>query len=397
MVMIANLQYAWTMFVGPIQRDTGWNLAGIQWATTLFVVFQTWTQPAQGWLIDRLGPRVSISIAGTLCGAGWAALGFASSISMLYMSYSVAGIGAGLVYSGAVGLALKWFSTRRGLASGIMTAGFGGGTALFIPLIAAMIRTLGYRQTFIWTGTLQGLAIVVVAQFLRRAPADTRSVVVRTFDSSIPPHIGSDHFTPGEMLRSPQFYVLYAMFVMVATGGLLVTMNAGPIARDWRIGAGALTLATSLNAAANGASRIFWGWISDKAGRELTMATAFALHAACLFVVPIAGRTSEEFFVIALVLTFFTWGEIFSLFPSILGDYYGTRHATVNVSLLYTAKGVASIMGGGCAALLYQYSGTWVTGLYASAVMSAVASIIVLALRADSGHRVKVWRTVTQA
>ena len=140
MIMIANLQYAWTLFVKPLQASTGWKLSDIQCAFTLFILFQTWVQPLDGWLIDRLGPRGFISAAGLLCGLGWAGLGYATSLPMLYTLYCVAGIGAAFVYSGSIGSALKWFKDRRGLASGIMAAGFGGGTALFIPIIPSIDR-----------------------------------------------------------------------------------------------------------------------------------------------------------------------------------------------------------------------------------------------------------------
>ena len=139
MVMIANLQYAWTFFVKPLQTSTGWKLSDIQFAFTLFILFQTWVQPLDGWLIDRLGPRGFISAAGLLCGLGWAGLGYATSLPMLYVLYCAAGIGAAFVYSASIGSALKWFKDRRGLASGIMAAGFGGGTALFIPIISRLI------------------------------------------------------------------------------------------------------------------------------------------------------------------------------------------------------------------------------------------------------------------
>src|SRR5882762_3892803 len=172
MIMIANLQYAWTLFVKPMQAATHWKLSDIQFAFTLFILFQTWVQPLDGWLIDRLGPRGFISTAGVLCGLGWAGLGYATSLPMLYALYCLAGIGAAFVYSGSIGSALKWFKERRGLASGIMAAGFGGGTALFIPFISSTIANSGYRSAFVATGIFQGVVIVIVAQVLRH-PAPT--------------------------------------------------------------------------------------------------------------------------------------------------------------------------------------------------------------------------------
>ena len=172
MIMIANLQYAWTLFVQPLQAGTGWALSDIQFAFTLFILFQTWVQPLDGWFIDRLGPRGFISAAGLLCGLGWAGLGYATSLPMLYTLYCAAGIGAAFVYSASIGSALKWFKDRRGLASGIMAAGFGGGTALFIPFISSTIASRGYQAAFIATGLFQGLVIVAVAQFLRHPPPE---------------------------------------------------------------------------------------------------------------------------------------------------------------------------------------------------------------------------------
>jgi OFA family oxalate/formate antiporter-like MFS transporter len=379
MIMIANLQYAWTLFVQPLQAGTGWKLSDIQFAFTLFVLFQTWVQPLDGWLIDRLGPRGFISAAGLLCGLGWAGLGYVTSLPMLYTSYCVAGIGAAFVYSGSIGLALKWFKQRRGLASGIMAAGFGGGTALFIPAISWMIETRGYQATFIATGLFQGLVIVAVAQFLRHPP--TQAATTGQLAAGGTSQLGLRQFTTTEMLRTPQFYLMYAMFVLMATGGLLVTANAGPMARSWGLTAAALTLATTLSPLANAGSRICWGWASDRLGRETTMIVAFLLHAGCLFLVVAVGQLSGTWFALTLVLVYFTWGEIYSLFPSTAADYFGTRDATSNYSVLYTAKGVASIIGGWFGAFLYEYSGSWAMGFYGSAVMALLAAGMAIWLR----------------
>jgi MFS transporter, OFA family, oxalate/formate antiporter len=381
MIMIANLQYAWTLFVGPLQKSTGWKLSDIQFAFTLFILFQTWVQPFDGWLIDRLGPRGFITAAGVLCGLGWAGMGYAESLPMLYVLYCVAGTGAAFVYSGAIGSALKWFKERRGLASGIMAAGFGGGTALFIPFIQSMISGKGYRATFVATGILQGVVIAVVAQFLRHpaaaaAPAKAESKAAATVEKK--------QFTTMEVLRTPQFYVMYIAFVLMATGGLLVTANAGPMARSWGF---SITLAATLGPLANGTARIFWGWASDRLGRENTMILTFALQALCLVAVATLGRRSTAWFAATLVSVYFTWGQIYSLFPSTSGDYFGVQHATSNYAVLYTAKGVASIIGGYVAALLYERSGSWAMGFYGSAVMALVAAVLAYGLRTSQATR----------
>jgi OFA family oxalate/formate antiporter-like MFS transporter len=377
MIMIANLQYSWTLFVEPMRTATGWKLSDIQWAFTLFILFQTWVQPAQGFLIDRLGPRLFTTIAGVLCGIGWTGLGVATTLPMLYTLYVIAGIGAALIYGGCIGSALKWFTTQRGFAAGLIAAGFGGGTALFIPFIASIIKTEGYQSAFIYTGVFQAVVILVVAQFLRH-PARQPQAAKPAGGSSV---LGQHQFSTLEMLRTPQFFVLYASFVMMATGGLLVTANAGSIAKAWGIPATALAAATSLNALANGGSRIFWGWVSDRTGREYAMGTAFLLQAVCLMLVLTLGRMSGTFFTITLVLTFFTWGEVFSLFPSLVADYYGTANATANYGVMYSAKGVASIIGGGVAALLFERFGTWTACFYGSAVLALLAAGLILGMK----------------
>ena len=375
MIMIANLQYAWTLFVGPLQKGTGWKLSDIQFAFTLFILFQTWVQPLDGWLIDRLGPRGFITAAGVLCGLGWAGMGYADSLPMLYVLYCVAGTGAAFVYSGAIGSALKWFKERRGLASGIMAAGFGGGTALFIPFIQSMISDKGYQSTFVATGILQGVVIAVAAQFLRHPPAAPAPAKAESKAAAI---VEKKQFTTMEVLRTPQFYVMYVAFVLMATGGLLVTANAGPMARSWGF---SITLAATLSPLANGAARIFWGWASDRLGRENTMIVTFVLQALCLVAVATLGQRSTAWFAATLVAVYFTWGQIYSLFPSTSGDYFGTKHATSNYAVLYTAKGVASIIGGYVAALLYERSGSWAMGFYGSAMMALVAAVLAYGLR----------------
>ena len=380
MIMIANLQYAWTLFVTPLQEGTGWSLRDIQAAFTLFIIFQTWVQPIDGFLIDRLGPRGFITVAGILCGVGWAGMGYATSVSTLTLLYCAAGTGAAFVYSGSIGSALKWFKEKRGLAAGIMAAGFGGGTALFIPFIQWMIATNGYPRTFLVTGVFQGLVITIVAQFLKHPPAAPATESVKGATQQI----GRHQFTTLEVLTTPRFYMMYVMFVLMATGGLLVTANAGPIAKTWGLSTLALTWATTLSPLANGASRVFWGWASDRIGREMAMIVAFTLQAVCLALVVVLGPTSPFWFSTTLVLVYFTWGEIYSLFPSASADYFGARHATSNYAVLYTAKGVATAIGAlGLGAFLYERTGSWATGFYISAVMALVAAVLAVGLRAS--------------
>lgn len=376
MVMNSSFQYAWTLFVEPIRAATGWKLSEVQWGFSLFIGLGTWVMPCSGWLIDRLGPRVFMSLAGVLCGVGWAGMGEARTLTQLYVLYSLAGVGSALVYGGAISVALKWFPDKRGLASGLIAAGFGSGAALCIPVIAHIIRVENYRAAFLYSGIVQGSLILCAAQFLQNpaaaAPAGAARAKLRD--------TGPD-FNSWEMLRTPQFYVLFLMMLMMGIGGLMATAQVGPVAKSLQFGGMALTVALSLNPVANGAGRIFWGWVSDRVGRERTMFVAFFLQAICLTAVVTLGRKGELWFIVTMALVFFTWGEIYVLFPAAVAELFGVRHATSNYSFLYSTKAFASILAGGMAAALFEKTGSWNIGFYGSAALALCSALMALGLR----------------
>jgi OFA family oxalate/formate antiporter-like MFS transporter len=382
MIMIANLQYAWTLFVEPLRTAHGWERTAVQAAFTLFILLQTFVQPLDGWLMDRMGPRFLISIAGILCGIGWSSMGSASTLTELKVFYALAGIGAAFVYSGCVGSALKWYPTRRGFAAGLIAAGFGGGAGLFNLVIQKyLIPVHGFGKTFLVTGIIQGVIITVVAQFLRKPDASVAAPKPVAAAAASKSRRNTENFNTGEMLLRPHFYILYVMFITVATGGLYLTANQASIAKDWGM-AGIVALIATLGPLANGASRIFWGWSSDRMGRETTMVVAFLLQAISLVCVATFGRNSAALFTVSLVAVFFTWGEVYSIFPSTLGDYFGSKYATSNYSFLYTAKGVATAVGAYLGTRLVEKSGwTWEAVFYGCAVLALVSGIIALILR----------------
>jgi OFA family oxalate/formate antiporter-like MFS transporter len=382
MVMIANLQYAWTLFVGPIREARGWQQSEVQAAFTLFILLQTFVQPLDGWLMDRMGPRGLITIAGILCGTGWGALGYASTLTQLHAFYALAGVGAAFVYSGCIGSALKWFPYRRGFASGLIAAGFGGGSALFNLVIENyLLPRYGYQSAFLWSGIVQGAVITLVAQFLRHPDEGFAPPKPAATAAASKSRRNSEAFNTLEMLGRPQFYILYAMFVAVASGGLYLTANQKDIAKAWGMSA-AVSSIIVLGPLANGASRIFWGWFSDRAGRENAMVIAFLLQAVCLVSVATLGHWSATLFTIALVLTFFTWGEVYALFPSTLGDYFGSKHATSNYAFLYTAKGVAAYIGAYLGTRLVERTdGNWDSVFYGSAFLAMAGGLTALVLR----------------
>jgi OFA family oxalate/formate antiporter-like MFS transporter len=378
MILIGNLQYAWTLFVKPITAATGWSLSEVQWGFTFFIALGTWAMPLSGFLIDRLGPRAFIAFSGVLCGAGWGLMGNSRSLMEFYVLYSVAGCGAAFVYCGALSIALKWFPDKRGLAAGLVTAGYGSGAAIFNPLFAYLINSHGYKATLLETGIAQGLMIAAGGLLLRDAPQGSVPVAAPP-KANVRTH--HEEFNTREMLRSPHFYMLYVMMLMVVVGGLMATAEVAPVASSFGMGATALTIALTLNPLTNGGGRIFWGWVSDHMGRERTMFVAFSLQAASLISVVTLGRGSPFWFVTCMAMVFFTWGELHVLFPAVLADIFGARHASANYSILYTTKGVAAIISGGLAAALFEKTGSWDTSFYGSAALALCAALAAIGLR----------------
>ena len=351
MVMIANLQYGGTLFVNPINKAHGWSIASIQFAFAVFIALETWLTPIEGWIVDRLGaqrgPKLMVAFGGVLIAAGWIVNSKADTLSMLYLGAVLSGIGGGAVYATAVGQAVKWFPDRRGLAVGLTAAGFGAGAALTVVPIRYVIASSGYQTAFFWFGLVQGAVVLMLAWLLRAPEADEIAAMSRM----APPKVmqSARSYTPGEVLASPVFWVLYVMFIMVSASGLMATAQIALIARDYNVanvailgGATALSVALIVDNVANGAARPLFGWVSDHIGREYTMAIAFGLGAVAYWLLGSAGSAPWAFVLFA-ALIFLTWGEIFSLFPSTCTDSFGPKFATVNLSLLYTAKGLSLI------------------------------------------------------
>jgi OFA family oxalate/formate antiporter-like MFS transporter len=354
MVAVANFQYGWTLFVPPLQKHLGQEQAIIQVTFTVFVLLETWLVPFEGWLVDKFGPKILVMIGGVCAGLGWVGSGYAETVTELYLSYALAGLGAGVVYGTAIGSAMKWFPDHRGLAAGLTAAGFGAGSALTVQPIANLINTAGYQQAFIQWGIIQGAVVVIAALFLKSPPADwlPGKWTQAAQGAEVKKRQSAHDFKSGEMAATPQFWLMYLMMTLVATGGLMAVAQLNPMAVDYKVDKvpvhllwmtmPALQFALTADRFVNGLCRPFWGWVSDHIGREKTMALAFGLEAIAIFVL-IQFASNPFLFVLFSAFTFFGWGEIFSLFPALCGDLFGRKHATANYGFLYTAKGTASV------------------------------------------------------
>jgi OFA family oxalate/formate antiporter-like MFS transporter len=380
MVLIANLQYGWTFFVNPIAKAHGWSITSIQFAFSIFIALETWLTPIHGWIADgvgpRLGPKLVIAFGGIMVALGWIINSRAGSLEMLYLGAVVGGTGGGAVYATCVGQAVKWFPDRRGLAVGLTAAGYGAGTAITVIPILHVINAYGYEAAFFWFGLTQG-GIVFLLAWLLRAPDPGEVAGVSA------PKVAQTtrNYTPVEVLSTPVFWLLYVMFVLVSASGLMATAQLAPIAKDFGLadviilgGFTTLALAAIVDNICNGGARPLFGWISDNIGRENTMAVAFGLGGIAYWLLGTLGHAPWGFVIFA-ALIFLTWGEIFSLFPSTCTDTFGTKFATVNLSLLYTAKGASAFLVP-VANIVKGATGGW----HMVFVITAILNFVVVAL-----------------
>src|SRR5579871_2614614 len=380
MAMVANLQYGWTLFVSPMSEKFGWTKAAIQVAFSIFVLCETWLVPIEGWAMDKFGPRPVVLVGGILAGLSWIINSYASSLGVLYFSAVIGGIGAGAVYGTSIGNALKWFPDKRGLAAGLTAAGFGAGAALTVIPIANMVKAGGYDKAFFDFGVIQGIVVVVMSLFMIRPPT---SAIVAAKKGAVN-LMSRRNFGPGEMLKTPVFWMLYLCMVLVASGGLMAAAEVGPIAKDYGVDKipinyfGAmlplLTVALSIDSLVNGLTRPLTGWLSDHIGRENTMVLVFAVEGLAIWGLMKFGHTAAGFLIFA-PLIFLGYGEIFSLFPAASGDTFGTKYAAANNGMLYTAKGTSSLLIP-LANVLKQSAGSWVPVLWIAGALPILAAFL---------------------
>jgi len=393
MMAISSPQYVWTLFTGPLNQKLGTTLAELQWTFSLLIILQTWCSPLQAYLVDRFGPRMLISVGALMSGGGWVLSSYVDNIWALYFTYGViCGFGTGIIYVGIIGLMVRWFPDRRGLATGLAAAGYGFGAIFTSFPIDSMIKSSGYAHTLVVWGIIQGVIGIVAAQWLRIPP---EGWVPDGYSPATSSTIQAKRsYTPQEMLRSPTFWLLFVMMSMMSTSGLMVVSNVGPFAKEFKVadvlvfGMAALPLSLTLSRFTNGLTRPFFGWVSDHIGREMTMFVAFSLECAAILVL-FAFIDRPALFVVLTGLVFFGWGEIFSLFPSTLTDTFGPKFAATNYGFLYIAQGVGSILGGPAAAYIKQATGSWTSVFIIVAILDLVTALLAItALRALRGKHI---------
>jgi len=381
----ANLQYAWTLFPSHMVDEGLGKLSRVQGIFALFVLLETWLVPFDGWLVDRFGPRILTLVGGVLIGLSWVMCSTVHTLGgMLFWYGIVGGIGAGIIYGATVATALKWFSDHRGLAAGLVAAGFGAGAALSVAPISSVIKAAGYRHAFLEFGIIQGIIVIIAALFLAAPPEGFKVTGAAMQRASRRLRQAAQDSTWGEMLRTPHFWVMYVMMVLVGGSGLMATAQLGPIAKSFKIdnvvvlwGMTALVLALQVDRILNGITRPIWGWISDHIGRENSMFIAFGIQGFAILWL-LSTLSHPIWFVVSSGAAFFFWGEMYSLFPAMIGDLYGRKNAGANYGLLYTAKGVASIWAGPVAAGMFEAQHSWTMVFWIAAIANFIASAMAL-------------------
>ena len=381
MCMISGVQYSWTLYAAPLKDKLGISLAAVQTAFTLSQVIQAVSQPGGGFFVDKFGPKGTLMIGGVMVLVGWAFMGQVDSIAGLYLLYTLAGAGVGICYGIAMNTANRWFPTQRGMASGFTAAGYGLGVLPFLPFISDLLKTRGVGPAFAYTGLVEGVLIVVIA-LLIKFPGQAR-------EERKTAAVASDRdFTSMEMLKTPQFWILWTAFFSVNFGGLLLVANSAPYGKSLGIAAGTMAIAVSVQNLFNGGCRPFWGAVSDRIGRYKTMSIVFGINSVILFAFPTVAAMSTVLFVVMLALAFFTWGGSYALFPPTNSDVFGTAYSAQNYGFFWAAKALAAVFGGGLGAAIATRFG-WTTAFMITGITSAIAFVLATFVIPKMGKPVK--------
>lgn len=361
MLAISSPHYTWVVFSTSFIDKLDVKVSQLSATMTIFSICMLGMGPMHGYFLQRMKTSTYVAIGGLLVGVGWGLSGFATSLFMLYCTYGViCGIGMGMVYIASMDLSAQWFPDRRGLAVGLVAAGYSVGAMITTFPITSSVIENGLASTLMIGGIVCG-ALIIAASFGMRKRLDSDIVP----PAPLAAHISARSYTPKEMLSTPSYWLIFLMMTLVGTGGMMVIAQMGHFAPSFGItaevmvwGVAALPLALTVDRFANGITRPLFGWISDHIGRENTMAIAFTLEGLAIYALLTWGHDPLMFVVLTAVV-FLGWGEIFSLFPATQADMFGPKHQANNLGFLLMSIAVASIFGGPLAGFIYESTGSW--------------------------------------
>ena len=374
--------YAWSVFVAPLEKEFGWKRAQTSNVFTIAVVVFAISFIVAGRLQDRLGPfRISLT-GGVLVSLGFFLCAYTNSLTYLYICFGVlGGIGNGFGYATPIPVMAKWFPDKRGLAVGLAVAGYGGGSAIFGPLAnLKMIPDYGWRTTFTMLGAIFLVMTVVGAFLLKNPPAGYRPAGW-TPAPAAKAAATTYEFSPGEMLRTPTLYFMWVAYALGTSAGLMVISQLVPFAKSQGIPSAALaTMGLVVGAVGNASGRIFSGWLSDALGRLNTLRLMIAISAVAMPILYMVGANVAALYLMVFVV-YWCYGTQLSVNASTTSDFWGTKNAGVNYGILFTAWGVAGIIGPRIGGVLFDKYKNYQAAFYTAAVLAAIALVSELVAR----------------
>ena len=365
--------YAWSVFVLPLEQEFGWSRAETSWTFTIAIVTFAASFILAGRIQDVRGPRICAAIGGTLVGVGFVLSSFTTSLWQLYVMFGlVVGLGNGFGYATPVPVASKWFPDKRGLVIGIMVGGYGAGSAIFGPVATSLIGSVGWRPTFQILGVLFFAMGMVGAWLLQNPPVDYQPPGWTPLQSGAAAQRAAHDYSPLEMVRTRTFALLWVAYCLGVTAGLMVISQLVPFARQAGLSAAAATFAITIGAIGNAGGRILSGWLSDTLGRLTTLRVMVLLSAVAMPALFVFREDVLWFYALAMVV-YWCYGTQLSVFASTTADFYGTRHLGMNYGLLFSAWGVAGVIGPLLGAQVFDTFGDYRYAFYAAAILALVS------------------------
>jgi OFA family oxalate/formate antiporter-like MFS transporter len=362
--------------VAPLEKEFGWKRAQTSNIFTIAVVVFGLSFILAGRLQDKKGPFYISLVGGLLVSIGFFLCRYTTDLTYLYVCFGVlGGIGNGFGYATPIPVMAKWFPDRRGLAVGLAVAGYGGGSAIFGPLANLyLIPNYGWRTTFAVLGGIFLVMTVTGAFLLKNPPAGYRPPGWTPAPAAKAAGTAYD-FTPGEVLRTPAFYLMWIAYALGTSAGLMVISQLVPFAKSVGIGSAALaTMGLVVGAAGNASGRILSGWMSDAIGRLNQLRLMIALSALTMPILYHVGGNVSLLYVVVFVV-YWCYGTQLSVNASTTSDFWGTKNAGVNYGLLFTAWGVAGIIGPRIGGVLFDKYKDYKMAFYTAAILAAVALV----------------------
>lgn len=372
--------YAWSVFVLPLEQEFAWTRSQTSWVYTVAIVSFALTFIGAGRLQDVKGPRICALIGGVLVSAGFLLSSTTTSLASLYLFFGlIVGIGNGFGYATPIPVASKWFPDKRGLVVGIMVGAYGGGQAIFGTLANAyLIPSFGWRATFQVLGVVFFLMTMVGTALIKNPPAGYRP---SNWTPAKAAAAASADMTTRDMLATRTFYFLWIAYCLGATAGQMTISQLVPFARTAGLGAIVATYALVVTSLGNAGGRILSGWLSDTIGRLPTLKTMVLLSAVAMPLLFVWRAQVVPFFVLVAVV-YWCYGTQLSVFATTTADFYGTKHLGLNYGMLFTAWGVAGILGPAIAGRVFDQFGDYRYAFYAAGVFALLAFLSLSMARA---------------